>query len=201
MKRFRALRLFIFFTAVAPLAMTAPEGAVKNSWWYRTPATKYWEGLPLSNGRLAVMVPGRIRDEAIAINDETLFTGSPYDPNNLEGPKVLAEVRKLLLEGKFVEAQKRCQELMSRPLSVQHYRPLGEMRVRFDMPDRAASYRRELDMDSAVARVTFESGGIHYTREVFASYPDQVLVMRITADKPGKRVSFSTHGKYPPQRA
>lgn len=170
--------------------MSAPEPAVKNSWWYRTPATKYWEGLPLSNGRLAAMVLGRVRDEVIPLNEETLFSGSPYDPNNPAGPKVLAEVRKLLLEGKFVEAQKLCQELMSRPLSVQHYRPLGELRVRFDVPDRAGSYRRELDMDSAVARVTYESGGVHYTREVLASYPDQVLVMRISADRPGS-VSLS----------
>ncbi len=184
------LRSIILLTAIAPLAFSAPDAAVKNSWWYRTPASKYWEGLPLSNGRLAAMVLGRVRDEVIPLNEVTLFTGSPYDPNNPAGARILAEVRKLLLEGKFVEAQKLCQQLMSHPLSVQHYRPLGELRIRFDQPDRADSYRRELDMDSAVARVTYQSGGIHYTREVFTSYPDQVLVMRISADRP-RSISLS----------
>jgi len=131
-----------------------------DSWWYRTPAAKYWEGLPLSNGYLAAMVPGRVRDESIPVNDPTLWTGSPYDPNNPDGPRVLAEVRELLLAGKFVEAQQLCQKLMSRPLSVQHYRPLGELRLRFEGPETAVSYRRELDMDSAIARVTYQIGCI-----------------------------------------
>lgn len=184
------LHSLTLFTAIAPLATGAPQMPVKNSWWFRTPASKYWEGLPLANGRLAAMVLGRVRDEVIPLNEVTLFTGSPYDPNNPEGPKVLAEVRKLLLEGKFVEAQRLCRGLMSQPLSVQHYRPIGELRVRFDVPDHADSYKRELDMDSAMARAIYESGGIHFTREVFASYPDQVLVMRISADRPGS-VSLS----------
>jgi alpha-L-fucosidase 2 len=160
--------------------------AVASSWWYRKPAAKYWEGLPLANGRMAAMVLGRVRDEVVPVNDETLWTGSPYDPNNPNGPKLLPHIRKLLLDGKFVEAQQLCQGLMSRPLSVQHYRPMGELRVRFDGPDAPVSYRRELDMDNAIARVTYQIGDVHYTREAFTSYPDQIFVMRITADKPGR---------------
>ena len=186
----RLLSALMIAMVLSPLAASAADIGTDSSWWYRKPATKYWEGLPLSNGRLAAMVLGRVRDEVIPINEESLWSGAPYDPNNPEGPKVLAEVRRLLLDGKLVEAQQLCQKLMSRPLSVQPYRPLGELRVRFDGPDAADSYRRELDMDSAVARVTYQAGDTHYTREVFASYPDQVLVMRITADKPG-RISLS----------
>jgi alpha-L-fucosidase 2 len=178
----------LFLLMLAFLCLTpssTADTAPKNSWWYRQPAAKYWEGLPLSNGRMAVMVFGRVKDEVIRINDESLWTGSPYDPNNPEGPKVLPQIRRLLLQGKFIEAQQLCSQLMSRPLSVQHYRPMGELRLHFEGPDHPDSYRRELDMDSAIARVTYQVGKIHYTREVFTSYPDQVLVIRITADKPG----------------
>jgi alpha-L-fucosidase 2 len=171
-------------------AAAAAENGAADVWWFRTPAAKYWEAMPLSNGRLAAMVLGRVRDETIPINDESLWTGSPYDPNNPDGPKILPEIRQLLVSGKLVEAQQLCQKLMSRPLSVQHYQPLGELRIRFDGPDAAGAYRRELDMDSAVARVSYQIGDTHFTREVFASYPDQVLVVRIAADKPG-RVSLA----------
>jgi alpha-L-fucosidase 2 len=173
-----------------PNSTAAADNPSRNVWWYRTPAAKYWEGLPLANGRLAAMVLGRVRDESIPINDESLWTGSPYDPNNPDGPKILPEIRQLLLAGKFIEAQQLCENLLSRPKSVQHYQPLGELRLRFDGPDQVSGYRRDLDMDSAIARVTYESGGVHFTREVFASYPDQVLVVRITADKRAS-VSFS----------
>jgi alpha-L-fucosidase 2 len=158
-------------------------------WWYREPAAKYWEGLPLSNGLLAAMVYGRVRDELIPINDVTLWSGAPYDPVNPEGREALPEIQKRLIEGRYVEAQQLCTTLMSRPLSVQHYQPLGELRVQFDHPDAATDYRGELDMDSAVARVTYRVGETRYTREVFASYPDQVLVMRVTADQP-ERISL-----------
>ncbi len=182
----RALLILGIALSLSPHATSAAANETVNSWWYRQPASKYWEGLPLANGRLAAMVFGRVRDELIPINDESLWTGSPYDPNNPDGPKILPEIRRLLLAGKFVEAQQLCQGLMSRPISVQHYRPLGELRLHFETPNNTHSYRRELNMDSATARVTYQIGDTHYTREVFASYPDQVLVVRIEADKPGR---------------
>lgn len=159
-------------------------------WWYPEPAARYWEGLPLSNGRLAAMVYGRTRDELIPLNEESLWSGAPYDPNNPVGRNALPEIRRLLLAGEYVKAQALCEELLSRPRSVQHYQPLGELRMRFEAEGGATAYRRELDMDSAIARVTYTAGGVRFTREVFASYPDQALVIRVTADKPGG-VSFA----------
>ena len=159
-------------------------------WWYQEPAARYWEGLPLSNGRLAAMVYGRTRDELIPLNDESLWSGAPYDPNNPEGKDALPEIRRLLLAGEYVNAQALCAKLLSRPRSVQNYQPLGELRMRLEGADGATAYRRELDMDSAVARVTYTAGGVRFTREVFASFPDQVLVVRLTADKPGS-ISFA----------
>jgi alpha-L-fucosidase 2 len=170
----------------APVTGAQPE----MKWWYREPAARYWEGLPLSNGRLAAMVYGRTRDELIPLNDESLWSGAPYNPNNPEGRDALPEIRRLLLAGEYVKAQALCEKLLSRPRSVQHYQPLGELRMRFEGADGAAAYRRELDMDSAIARVTYIAGGVRFTRDVFASYPDQVLVVRVTADKPGS-VSFA----------
>src|SRR5580698_3121577 len=113
--------LFGVLSASVVLPFWAADDAGGNIWWYRTPAAKYWEGVPLSNGQLAAMILGGIKDETIPINDDSLWTGSPYDPNNPEGPKILEEVRQLLLAGKPIEAQQLCQKLLSRPLSVQHY--------------------------------------------------------------------------------
>ncbi|MGP8245040.1 MAG: glycosyl hydrolase family 95 catalytic domain-containing protein [Bryobacteraceae bacterium] len=173
-------------TALALLAAVGAHAASDAAWWYREPAGRYWEGLPLANGRLAAMVYGRVRDEVIPLNDETLWSGAPYDPNNPAGRAALPEIRKLLFAGRYREAQALCSKLLSVPLSVQHYQPLGELRIRFDGPAEGAGYRRELDMDSALARVTYRIGDTRYTREIFASFPDQVLVVRITADKPGR---------------
>lgn len=167
------------------LASEAPLSESVMKWWYREPAAEYWTGLPLSNGRLAAMVYGRVRDELIPINDETLWSGSPYDPVNPEGIRAIPGIRKLLSEARYVEAQKLCEVLLSRPVSVQQYQPVGELRVQFEHLDEATDYRRELDLDSAVVRVTYRVGETRYTREIFASYPDQILVMRVTADKPG----------------
>jgi len=175
---------FCFLLALA--AATTAAAPLEMSWWYRTPASRYWEGLPLANGRLAAMVYGGVSDELIPLNEETLWSGAPYDPNNPEGREALPEIRRLLLDGKLSEAQALCNKLMSVPLSVQDYQPLGELRIRFPGARDATDYRRELDMDSAVARVRYRIGGTTYTREVFASYPDQVLVVRLTADKPAR---------------
>ncbi|HUP04987.1 MAG TPA: glycoside hydrolase family 95 protein [Bryobacteraceae bacterium] len=175
--------------ALAAFCLALPAGAQPQTdmkWWYQEPAARYWEAVPLSNGMLAAMVYGRTRDELIPLNDASLWSGSPYDPNNPEGLASLPEIRRLLLAGEYVKAQALCDKLLSRPKSVQHYQPLGEIRLRFEGADGATAYRRELDMDSAEARVTFTAGGVHYTREVFTSYPDEALVMRISADQPGK---------------
>ncbi len=178
--------LLLAAASCVPAAGAQPD----MTWWYREPAARYWEGLPLSNGRLAAMVYGRVRDELIPLNDESLWSGAPYDPNNPEGTDALPEIRRLLLSGDYVKAQALCETLLSRPRSVQHYQPLGELRMQFEAAGDAAAYRRELDMDSAIARVVYTAGGVRYTREAFASYPDQVLVVRVTADKPGN-VSFA----------
>jgi alpha-L-fucosidase 2 len=156
-------------------------------WWYDKPATKYWEGLPVATGRFAAMIGGKITEEDIVFNDETLWSGGPYDPNNLNGPQILAESRKLILERNYVKANEEAMKLNSMPPSVQHYQPMGILNISSDdqQPDVVTHYKRKLSMDSAVVTITYSENGVNFKREIFASYPDQVIVMHITADKPG----------------
>ena len=154
-------------------------------WWYAEPASKFWEGLPIGTGRFAAMVLGRVREEVIPFNDESLWTGQPYDPANPHGLETLPEIRKQVLARQYSRAYQLCDNLLSHPnRSVQLYQPMGRLHLSFDVPGEVADYRRELDMDSAVARTSFRIGEARYTREVFASYPDQVVVVRLTCDQP-----------------
>jgi alpha-L-fucosidase 2 len=157
------------------------------SWWYRTPATKFWEAVPIATGRFGAMLYGRVRDEIIPFNDETLFTGSPYNAVNPKALSSLPELRKLIAEEKFAEAEVLAGNLLSHPLPfVQTYQAMGRLHLRFAGHDEVQDYRRELDMDSAMARVVYRIGNARFTREAFASYPDQVVAIRLTCDQPGQ---------------
>jgi alpha-L-fucosidase 2 len=176
----------------ATITGTVSAPASPMAWWYRTPAAKFWEGLPLGTGRFGAMIYGRVRDEVIPFNDETLWTGSPYNPSHPEGLKSLPEIRRLLSEEHFAEAAALAEKLLSHPVPVvQTYQAMGRLHLRFAGHDAVQDYRRELDLDQAVARVSYRIGDARYTREVFASYPDQVVVVRLTCDRPG-RLSFDT---------
>lgn len=157
-------------------------------WWYDKPATKYWEGLPIATGRFAAMIGGKVSQEDIVFNDETLWSGGPYNPNNPEGPKILEQTRKYVLTKDYVKATAEALKLNSTPMSVQHYQPMGILNLTFKNHDesKVTNYKRKLSMDSATVKVTYIHESVSYTREVFASYPQQVIVMRLTANKKGK---------------
>ncbi len=156
------------------------------SWWYNQPAKKYWEGLPIATGRFAAMISGGINQEVIPFNDETLWSGGPYNPNNPQGPQILEDIRKkILIEKDYAAASKASSRLGSIPLRVQHYQPMGILHLGFNHDEaKAQNYQRKLSMDSATVTITYQLNGVNYKREIFASYPDQVVVMRITASKP-----------------
>jgi len=184
-------RLFLIGVVVACAMLSyAQHGRLNGNemcWWYDKPATKYWEGLPVATGRFAAMIGGKTGEEDIVFNDETLWSGGPYDPNNLDGPQILANVRKLILEKNYVEANEEAMKLNSMPTSVQHYQPMGILTISFDddRRDSVSNYKRKLSMDSAVVTITYKENGVNFKREIFASYPDQVIVVHLTADKPG----------------
>ncbi|WP_414661337.1 glycoside hydrolase family 95 protein [Horticoccus sp. 23ND18S-11] len=173
--------------ADATISGQAQPPASAMAWWYRTPATKFWEGVPIGTGRFGAMIYGRVRDEVIPFNDETLWTGQPYNPSNPKGLASLPGIRRLLGEEHFAEAATLAENLLSHPVPVvQTYQAMGRLHLSFEGHDAVQDYRRELDLDSAVARVSYRIGDARYTREAFASYPDQVVVVRLTCDRPGQ---------------
>ncbi|MDR0725588.1 MAG: glycoside hydrolase N-terminal domain-containing protein, partial [Prevotellaceae bacterium] len=161
---------------------------VRMNWHYDVPATKYWESLPIGTGRFGAMIPGSIDHEVIAFNDETLWTGGPYNPNNQDGPEILKKIREAAFARNWVETEKEAWKLASVPQSVQYYQPMGRLNIRIEghTPDKTTGYSRSLSMDSALVDVRYQLDGVNYSRTVFASYPEQVIVFRFTADKKGK---------------
>jgi len=171
-----------------------PEGEL--TLWWRKPAPTWNDAMPIGNGRLGAMVFGGVRNERLQINEDTLWGGGPYDPSNPQSLKVLPEVRRLIFAGKRAEATRLAAQMLSKPLRQMPYQTVGSVYLKFAGHESAADYRRDLDLDSAVARVSYTSGGVKYKREIFSSAVDQVIVMRVTADKPGK-VSFAAEFSSP----
>lgn len=158
----------------------------KNVLWYRQSAKVWEEALPLGNGRLGAMVFGGVADERIQLNENTLWDGYPLDPNNPESRKALPEIQRLLFEDKNNEAVKLAEAaMMGNPKSVKSYQSLGELW--FDTPElEAYDYVRNLDLSTAVSTVKYKADGINFSREYFASAPDNVIVIRIKADQKNK---------------
>src|SRR5579859_3991915 len=160
--------------------------------WYRQPAGKWVEANPIGNGRLGGMVFGKVDTEHIQLNEDTVWAGEKRDRNNTEALKNLPEVRRLLFAGKPLEAQALAENtMMGIPKRLPPYQPLGDLWIKFPgAASDVSDYRRELDMDSGIARISYSIGGVHCTREVFSSAVDQVLVIHQSCDKPAM-VSFS----------
>jgi alpha-L-fucosidase 2 len=169
-------------------AEVAPNGL---RLWYRRPAAQWTEALPVGNGRLAAMVFGGVESERVQLNEETVWAGERRDRTNPEGAGALPEVRRLLFAGKPREAEALAEKkIIAVPKRLPPYQPLGDLLLTFPGRGEAGDYVRELDIDAAVARVIYRQGGARFTREVFASAVDQVVVLRLTCDLPG-RVSFA----------
>ena len=175
--------------ALSPAAAQVPED---NILFYTHPAREWNQALPLGNGRLGAMVFGNVNGERIQLNENSLWMGGPRDTNNADALEHLAEVRRLLFAGLPVEAYAIAEKYsMGRPFRLESYQSLGDLRLTFEHEGAPTDYRLQLDIDAAVARLTYQLGGVRYTREIFASHPAQAIVMRITADAPGK-VTVST---------
>jgi len=152
--------------------------------WYSHPAEKWVEALPVGNGRLGGMLFGGVTNEHLQFNEDTLWTGQPHEYQHEGAVKFLPALRQLLFDGKQAEAEDLAlKEFMSVPLRQKIYQPFGDVWLTFPGHTNATGYRRELDLDSAVARVGYVSGGVRFQRELFASHPDQALVWRLTADR------------------
>ena len=152
--------------------------------WFERPAEKWVEALPVGNGRLGAMVYGGPFEERIQVNEESLWAGQPINNNNPEALSHLNELRRLLLEEKCLEAQ----DLVARyfigtPPRIRSYQTAGNILISADSTGPVENYHRELILETGIARTTYTIGEINFTREVFASAPDNVIVIRIKADQ------------------
>jgi alpha-L-fucosidase 2 len=205
--------------AAPRLSGEAPPPASALSLWYRAPAsdhpllpldasrqarqagtTEWVRALPVGNGRLGAMVFGGVVHERLQLNEDTLWAGRPYDPVNPEAKDALPDVRRLIAERQYAEATRLvAARVMSKPLAQMPYETVGDLALAFPQVESVENYRRDLDLAAATAHVSYTSGGVTFSREVFASAPDQVIVVRLTASRPG-RISFEARLQTP-QRA
>jgi len=177
--------LIVLFAAFAATVAHADPGPMVLR--YDKPAAKWTEALPVGNGRLGAMVFGGTENERIQFNDDTLWVGRPHDYSHPGAAEYLPAIRKLLFEGKRQEAERLAGEkFMSVPLRQMPYQAFGDLRLEFPGHDGPDDYRRELDLDTAVATTSYGVGNVRFIREVIASAPDNLIAVRITADGPGK---------------
>ena len=182
--------------ASAP-ALAGTAGERTDRLWYTRPASVWTEALPVGNGRLGAMVFGGVAQERIQLNEDTLWSGGPYDPlNPAAGQEAVAKVRRLVAERRFAEAEALANErLLARPLGQMAYQTFGDLFIEMEVGAETTDYRRELDLDQAVATTRFALPGGSVTREVLASVPDQVIAVRLeaaTGHLPRFSVRFAT---------
>ena len=158
--------------------------------WYDKPAGKWEEALPVGNGRLGAMVFGKYGEEQIQLNEETYWSGGPYSTVVAGGHKALPQIQKYIFEGEPLKAHKLFgRHLMGYPVEQQKYQALANLHLFFQEQDTVINYQRSLDLTTGIATVKYSKDGVNYKREVVASHPDQTIVVRLTADKPGS-ISF-----------
>ena len=171
--------------------------------WFNKPAESWNDALPVGNGRLGAMVFGGIEKEHIQLNEETVWTGKPRWDANPDALKNLPKVRKLLFEGKYSEAEKLAQNGILgsfRRDNASSYQTLGDLTIDFGQIRGASGYRRELDIEEAVARIFYSADEVNFTREVFSSKPDQSVIVRLSADKTGA-LTFTVRLSRPGKKA
>jgi len=159
--------------------------------WYTHPADKWENALPVGNGRLGAMVFGKTDEEQIQLNEETYWSGGPYSTTVKGGYKALPDIRKAIFDGELIRAHRLFgRHLMGYPVEQQKYQSLGSLVLKLAATGPVQNFRHQLNLDTAVATTTYEQGGVRFTREVFVTSVDQVIVVRLSADAPGK-VSFT----------
>src|SRR5689334_7565680 len=190
-RRAQLLHLAALFVMAPPLAAIqftgeAPAPEQPLTLWYRRPAERWVEALPVGNGRLGAMVFGGVFQERLQLNEDTLWAGGPYDPNRPRALAALPELRRLIFAGKYREASAlAASECLGDPPGQMPYQPFADLWLEFPHQTEPTQYRRELDLDSAIAHSEFELAGVRHTRDLFASAADQVLVLRLCTDRPG----------------
>lgn len=203
--------LLLFLALVCPAArIVAADDGPKMKLWYQSPAnaavkdgTDAWtddvewlKALPLGNGSLGAMVFGDVPMERIQLNEETMWSGSPQHSDNPVAAENLQRIRRLLFEGRYREATELTNRTQvctgagsgsgnGKDVPYGSFQTLGDLWIDFDCKDEYTDYYRDLDLETAVATVSYTQDGVRYRREIFVSRPDQVMVVRMTADRRG----------------
>ncbi|MCH5269205.1 MAG: glycoside hydrolase family 95 protein [Lachnospiraceae bacterium] len=152
--------------------------------WYKQPAAVWEEALPLGNGRMGAMIFGDPVNEQIQVNEDSMWYGGPVDRINPDTKEYLPKIRELILKGEIRKAERLMKMAMSGcPDSAHPYQTLGNIHFLFENIGEVSSYERSLDLERAVYKSSFTADGISYSRELFISAPDDVMVMRLTADQ------------------
>ena len=177
--------------AVLPASAQRPAAVAADAspltLWYREPAKVWTEALPVGNGSTGAMVFGGVEHERIQLNEHSVWSGHHTEEDSPETRDIIAQMRTLLLDGKFAEANKLGRAWHApRQTGRPSYQTLADLLLDFRHGGAAEDYRRELDLDTGIARAEYRVNGVRYAREVFASVPDQAMVVRISADKPGQ---------------
>jgi alpha-L-fucosidase 2 len=190
-----ALLFPVPWTAAARAASAAPPEARAAGdlvlWYDRAAGTEWLRALPIGNGRLGAMVFGNVDTERLQLNEDTIWAGGPYDQSNPRGAEALAEIQRLVFANQWSQAQDLAsQAMLGIPAGQLAFQPVGNLRLTLGSASGVSEYIRLLDLTTATTSVSYLQNGVRYRREVFASAPDQVIAMRLTADKPGS-ISFS----------
>lgn len=192
------LILAVMASAVTVSSLAQERSGPSEPWdgyrlWYSKPAESWDQGLPVGNGRLGAMVLGYTDHERIQFNEETLWSGGPYDPTNPGGYRSLPEIRRLLFDGEYARAHDLFgRSMMGIPFEQMKYQSMGDLWLHFPSHTDVEDYRRELDLDRATVVVRYRKDGVTFTRQIFSSAVDQVIVVHISADRPGA-VTFTAN--------
>ena len=160
--------------------------------WYNQPSGETWENaLPIGNGFQSAMVYGNVDKEILQLNEGTVWSGSPNRNDNPSAKTALNEIRKFLFQGEYKSAEKLINEnIITKKSHGQMFQPVGNLELSFPNQQNFTNYYRELDIENAIAKIVYKVNEVTYTREVFASFPDRVIVIKLSADKPGQ-LSFT----------
>ena len=194
------------FCLILPLFVSCSESTPQSSremvLWYDQPAGDVWlDGLFIGNGYMGGNVFGRTENERIALNESTFWSGRPHDYNDPEAHDYYDQIKDLMYAKKYKEAENLVNEhFYGKPANQQTYAPVGDLLLDFKPGGEVKDYYRELDMETGIVTVKYTEGDVKMTREVFMSYPDHVMVMKVSADKPGK-VNVEAKLKSPFQRS
>lgn len=185
-------KLFFVVLIVYSLAVAADDLKL----WYGQPAKVWTEALPLGNSRLGVMVFGGTAHEELQLNEETLWGGGPHRNDNPKALQVLPQIRQLVFEGRYREAQDLVARNFETPRNGMPYQIIGSLNLHFPGHDSVTDYYRDLNIEKAVATTRYKVGDVTYVREIFSSFVDDVVIVRFTADKAGS-LSFSASFQSP----